>query len=42
LVDAAISNSRGFGGGGGEGGGGGTPQFVSGLSPLGLNVGRIK
>jgi hypothetical protein len=32
----------GGGGGGGEGGGGGTPQFVSGLSPLGLNVGKIK
>lgn len=31
----------GGGGGGGEGGGGGTPQFVSGLAPLGSNVGRL-
>jgi len=33
----------GGGGGGGEdgGGGGGTPQFVSGLSPTGQNVGRL-
>lgn len=42
---SALANKIGDGfggGGGGEGGGGGTPQFVSGLSPLGLNVGRIK
>ena len=40
LVDAALEGKgKGMGGGGGEGGG--TPQFVSGLSPLGSNVGRL-